>query len=194
MHLTTHLLVSWTVANIKQLEKRDRGLVTLGGIIPDIDAAGLFIGLIIGEKEAAFRWHTHYHHVLTHNLFLAILISISALFMARQRLITSLLTFFSFHLHILGDLVGSRGPDGYQWPISYLFPLTDSWQLIWHGQWELNAWPNILITIILLSWTIYLAWKRGYSPVEFLSPSADKTFAKELQKRFGQPKLKRRNE
>ncbi len=28
-----------------------------------------------------------------------------------------LLVLFSFHLHLLGDLVGARGPDGDQWPI-----------------------------------------------------------------------------
>ncbi len=191
MHLATHLMLGWTVANIKHLEKRDRGLVTLAGIIPDVDAAGFFIILIFGDREWAFRWHAQYHHVLTHNLFFAFLISISTLFLARQRVLTAILSYVSFHLHLLGDLVGSLGPDGYHWPIHYLFPFSDSYQLTWSGQWQLHAWPNILITIILLFWTIYLAWERGYSPVELISSSAERSFVEALRTRFGRPKFKR---
>jgi hypothetical protein len=51
----------------------------------------------------------------------------------------------------IGDLVGSRGPAGYQWPIPYLLPFSNSWHWTWKGQWALNAWPNILITIIAVS-------------------------------------------
>ncbi|MGB9699695.1 MAG: metal-dependent hydrolase [Thermodesulfobacteriota bacterium] len=191
MHLATHLMLGWTVANIKYLERRDRGLVTLGGIIPDVDFVGLFIGLIFKDKDWALHWHTQYHHVLAHNFFFALLISMGTFLIARQHILTAILSFFSFHLHILGDLVGSRGPDGYQWPINYLFPFSDSYQLTWSGQWPLNAWPNIFITIILLFWTIYLAWKRGYSPIEFISASADRNFVEALRKRFGQPEYKR---
>lgn len=187
MHLATHLMLGWVVANIRPLEKRDRGLVTWGGIIPDADASGFFIILLIGDKDWAFRWHTQYHHVLTHNLLSALLIFIIVFLAARQRILTAVLAFFSFHLHLLGDLVGSRGPDGYQWPINYLFPFSDAYQLTWNGQWQLNAWPNIFITIILLLGTIYLAWERGYSPVEFISSAADRNFIATLRKRFGQP-------
>lgn len=192
MHLATHLMLGWTIANIKHLEKRDRGLVTLAGIIPDIDAAGFFIILIFGDKEWAWRWHFQYHHVLTHNLFFAFLISLGTFFIARQRLLAAIFSYSSFHLHLLGDLIGSRGPDGYQWPIYYLYPFADSYKLTWGGQWQLNAWPNILITIILIFWTIYLAWERGYSPIEFISSSTDKTFVETLRQRFGQPRLKER--
>ncbi len=192
MHLATHLMLGWTVANIKQIEKRDRGLITLAGVIPDVDSLGLLAGLMSGNKDWAFQWHMDYHHVLTHNLFFAILISIASLLLAKRRYLTSLLVFFSFHLHILGDLVGSRGPDGYQWPISYFYPFLDSYQLTWSGQWQLNAWPNILLTAVLLFWTIYLAWRRGYSPVEFVSTSADRKFVEALRKRFGQPEYEKR--
>lgn len=187
MHLATHLMLGWTVANIKPVDKRDRGLITLSGIIPEVEALGFFIILIMGDRDGAFRWYTQYHHVLAHNLFAALLIFMSTFLLARQRILTAILSFGSFHLHILGDLGGSRGPDGYQWPIYYLFPFADSYQLTWSGQWPLNAWPNILITIILLSWTIYLAWDKGYSPMEFISPAVDRNFVEMLRKRFGQP-------
>ena len=53
--------------------------------------------------------------------------------------LTALLVFISFHLHLLCDLIGARGPDGDQWPIPYLKPFSNSVQLAWHGQWALNA-------------------------------------------------------
>lgn len=189
MHLASHLMLSWTIANVRKLPKRDRGLVTLAGIIPDVDSLGLFAGMVMGEREGGLSWHFKFHHVLTHNIFFASLFAAVTLTLARQRLITSILSIFSFHLHLLGDLAGSKGPDGYQWPIQYFYPFFQADSLTWSGQWELNAWPNILITIILLGWTIYLTWKNGYSPIEFISPAADKNFVEKIRQRFGQPKF-----
>ena len=97
------------------------------------------------------------------------------------------LAFLAFHLHLLGDLVGSKGPDGYQWPIPYFFPFTGDWILTWEGQWELNAWPNILITVGVLGITLYLSWKRGHSPLEMISLKADAAFVAGLRERFGEP-------
>jgi inner membrane protein len=90
-----------------------------------------------------------------------------------------------FHLHLHGDLVGSRGPDDYQWPIPYLYPFSDRWKLIWAGQWELNAWPNILITALLLAATIYIARKKGCSPIEMVSKRADAAFVSNLRRKQG---------
>ena len=100
---------------------------------------------------------------------------------------TVLLALAAFHLHLLGDLVGSKGPEGYQWPIPYLLPFSDRWQITWNGQWELNAWPNILLTAIFLVVTIYLACKRGYSPLELISKRLDDAFVAALRKRFSVP-------
>ncbi|MBM4331483.1 MAG: metal-dependent hydrolase [Deltaproteobacteria bacterium] len=185
MHPATHLLLGWMAANIKPLEKRDRGLVTLAGVIPDVDGLGIVADLITHKGE--FVWYGHFHHVLGHNIGLAALIAITTIALARRRLITAALAMASFHLHLLGDLVGSRGPDGYRWPINYFFPFSNAWQATWQGQWQLNSWPNILLTVILLAGTFYLAWKRGYSPIELVSVPADKKFVAILRNRFGNP-------
>ena len=50
----------------------------------------------------------------------------------------------SFHLHLLGDIIGAKGPEGYQWPIPYFQPFSNSLQITWEGQWAINAWPNSL--------------------------------------------------
>ena len=97
---------------------------------------------------------------------------------------TALLIALSFHLHLLGDLIGARGPEGEQWPIHYLSPFSESGQLTWQGQWALNAWPNFVITAILLLLTFYWARVRGYSPLEIFSKKADAAFVATLRRRF----------
>jgi inner membrane protein len=90
----------------------------------------------------------------------------------------------SFHIHLLEDLLGSRGPEGYQWPIPYFMPFSRACELSWHYQWALNAWPNFAITILLLMLTFYLAWLRGFSPLEMVSLRADAAFVGALRERF----------
>jgi hypothetical protein len=94
--------------------------------------------------------------------------------------LTALLVFISFHLHLLCDLIGARGPDGDQWPIPYLKPFSNSIQLTWHGQWALNAWQNFVITGFLLAATFWIAWRHGNSPLELVSERANKRIAKVL--------------
>lgn len=185
MHLLTHLLLSWAVANVVPLPKRDRDLVTIAGVIPDVDGIGVVAELVTRNSDRPLAWYSEFHHLLAHNVGFAILVLVSAVALARQRRMTAGLVFISFHLHLLGDLLGSRGPDGYQWPIPYLLPFWSGWQATWAGQWQLNAWPNVTLSIILLALMLYLAWKRGYSPLELISIPADKGFAAILRRRFG---------
>jgi membrane-bound metal-dependent hydrolase YbcI (DUF457 family) len=178
MHPTTHLLLGWAVANSANLERRDRAVVTLAGVLPDADALGVLAG-----KD----WFSEYHHVITHNIGVALLAGLAVLVFSRRRFTAAALALLSFHLHLVGDLLGSRGPDGYQWPIPYLLPFSDAWQLAWDGQWALNAWPNVAITIALLGLTLYWAWKRGFSPMEIVSRTLDQAVVVALRRRFGTP-------
>lgn len=187
MHLVTHLLVGWTLANAVPLERRDRTVVTVAGIVPDIDALGVIVEHTPLHTVIPAYWFSEYHHVLAHNIGFALVFAGCALVICRRRLIAPLLALVSFHLHLLGDIAGSRGPDGYQWPIPYLLPFSDTWQLTWRGQWALDAWPNITLTLLLLGLTFRLAWKRGYSPLEMISPRADAKVIEALRARFGMP-------
>ncbi len=94
-------------------------------------------------------WFSEYHHTL-HTLAFALLVTCVGFMAAKQRWKTALLVFVSFHLHLLCDLLGARGPDGYQWPIPYLLPFSKSLQLTWKGQWALNGWQNLVITAVML--------------------------------------------
>jgi hypothetical protein len=95
-----------------------------------------------------------------------------------------LLVFISFHLHLLCDLIGARGPDGDQWPIPYLKPFSNALQLTWHGQWALNGWQNFLITGLFLVTTFWIAWKYAASPLELVSQPANQALARTLRQRF----------
>src|SRR5205807_8018193 len=135
-------------------------------------------------------WFSQYHHSL-HTLAFALICTLAAYIIAGPMAnfsfgpsikgrplpthpwLTAFLVFISFHLHLLCDLIGARGPDGDQWPIPYLLPFSSRWQLAWSGQWPLNAWPNFVITAIALALTLYLAWRQGFSPLEMISKKAD---------------------
>ena len=166
---------------------RDRALVTLSGVIPDIDGVGIIAELLTENTAMPLIWYSKYHHVLGHNLGLGLLLAAVVFSLGIRRWVSAVLALVAFHLHLLGDLVGSRGPDGYQWPIPYFFPFSTDWTLTWEGQWGLNAWPNILVTLLIAGIILYLAWKRGHSPLEMISLKADAAFVAKLRKRFGQP-------
>ena len=188
MHLVTHLLTSWTVANSPRLESRDRAIITLAGISPDIDGVGIVAELATRHTEQPLLWWTRYHHVIGHNLTFGLMVFLIAVACAKRRIFTASLALFVFHLHLFCDLIGSRGPEGYQWPIPYLYPYFKNIELIWSGQWALNAWPNIVFTILLMTITAFLAWKRGFSPIEIISKRVDGAVVQTFRKRFGIPK------
>lgn len=180
----THALAGWVVAELRALPARDRALITLAGVIPDLDGVGIVIDFVTGGQT---DYWTAWHHVLCHNLGFALVVSGSAAALATRRAWTTAMVLLSFHLHLLGDLVGARGPDGNQWPIPYLSPFSDAWSLTWAGQWPLNGWPNFVITGALLVTTFRLAVRRGYSPVGLASTRADAAVVAVFRKWAGRP-------
>ncbi len=190
MSPVTHLLLSWSIANTTRISRRERALVTIAGVVPDFDGAGLILDIFShGPGQQSSLWDK-YHHVLGHNIGFGLFLCLLTFVFSTRRRATSLLVFMSFHIHLLGDLLGSKGPDGYQWPIPYLLPFSDEWQWIWAGQWQLNAWPNFVVTFVTGFIMFYLAWKRGVSPIEIVSVKANDTFVSTLRNRFGQPSKK----
>jgi membrane-bound metal-dependent hydrolase YbcI (DUF457 family) len=185
MNPVTHFLTGWAVANcVPSLERRERALVTLACVVPDVDGLGAVADLLTRNSEHATEWFSRYHHQL-HSLPFAIFVAATCFVFAKRRWLTGILALASFHLHLLEDVLGSRGPDGYQWPIPYLAPFSRAGQIMWSGEWGLNAWPNFAITIGLLVLTFYLAWKKGFSPLEMISQKADRVFVAALRARFG---------
>ena len=180
----THFLSGWLLAHSASLDQRDRALVTLAAVVPDLDGFGLPIEILTRNSAHPLTWWSDYHHILGHNLGFALLVTAVAAALARRKSLTALLVFGAFHLHLFCDLIGARGPDGHQWPIPYLLPFSSKWQWVWSGQWALNAWPNFVLTFIFLAATLYLAWKNCYSPLEMFSARADAALTKTLRTRF----------
>lgn len=172
MSPVTHVLSGWVFANCFRLNRRERAAVTLASVVPDIDGLGIVPELLTRNSNHPLLWFSEYHHSL-HTLLFAALISLLALVLTRRWSVGAL-AFLSFHLHLFEDLIGSRAPDGDQWPIPYLKPFSTDLQLVWRGQWALNGWQNYVITIALLLATIWIARRKGVSPVEIFSTSADK--------------------
>ena len=85
MHLATHFFVSWVGANAVPLERRDRALATLTGIIPDVDAVGILVDIVRPVKDDPYHWYAAYHHVLAHNLTTAIAVSVVCVFVSVKR-------------------------------------------------------------------------------------------------------------
>ena len=173
MSPVTHFLAGWALANAIALNRRERIAVTVASVVPDIDGFGLIPELLTRNSTHPLRWFSEYHHAL-HTLWFALLVAALAACVATQKWKTAALAFLAFHLHLLCDLVSSRGPDGYTWPVPYLRPFSDRWQWSWQGQWALNSWENIAITLVLLALTLVIIQKCGRSPVEMFSVRADR--------------------
>jgi len=185
MNPVTHFLTGWALANcVPRLGRKERAMVALACVAPDVDGLGAIVDLATRGSAHPTEWFSRYHHQL-HSLAFALVVAAICFAFAKRRWITALLALVSFHLHLLEDLAGSRGPDGYQWPIPYLAPFSKAGEMVWSGQWGLNAWPNFAITIGLLALTFYLAWRRGFSPLEIISTRADRKLVETLRERFG---------
>lgn len=177
--------MSWALAGASGLERRERASVALAGVAPDLDGLGIIPELLTRGSAHPLPWFSEYHHVLGHNLGFAIAVTLAGFLFGRgQRWKTAILVFISFHLHLLGDVVGARGPDGYPWPIPYLLPFSHRLEIVWHGQWALNAWQNFVITGVGLVILFLIARNQGFSPLEIVSKRADAAFVSAVRNRF----------
>lgn len=184
----THLLASWSMAEGSRLEQRDRAAIAWVGLAPDLDGLGMLPDLVarlLGMGDPAL--YGRLHHALLHGLLGALLLPACALAVAHRRVRTFLWGVAVVHLHLLCDLVGSRGPDREDiWPTAYLAPLSDAWTFSWSGQWPLNTWPNVLFTLALLAFVFVRAATAGHSPLQLFSEKAHTAFVATVQARWRQ--------
>src|SRR5215471_15991184 len=112
MNPITHGLAGWCLAETSpQLTRRERGIIVLAGAAPDLDGLGFLPELLTRDGSHPLLWWSTYHHVLAHNLAFAFFVGVLAALVAKtHRLLTAALAFVAVHLHLLGDLAGSRGP------------------------------------------------------------------------------------
>ena len=183
----THLFASWLVAAKSTRSPGDCRLVALAGLLPDADGLGL---LADWWNELCFHrstsYYALYHHSLLHGLFGAVAISAGMGFCAAQKWRVAVLSFLVVHLHLICDLVGSRGPSrGDVWPIYYLSPFQNFPVWKWRGQWPLDGWQNHLINVLLFGICLALAVLVGHSFVGVFNRRFDRIFVEVLRKWYG---------
>ena len=169
MNPIVHAELSW-LAGARLTERRDRLLITLAGVAPDLDGLTLLAG-----EEAYGRWH----HLLTHGIVAATICAVALAAFAKQRLVVCALSFAAFHLHLLCDLAGS-GPG---WPIWYLYPFSLH-ETMWSGQWNLASWQNSLIGLAATLAVLWCALPLGRTAVELFSVKTDGKVVAALRARF----------
>jgi hypothetical protein len=180
----THLLASWIVAAKTTDNLRDRRLVTLAGVVPDLDGLSIVPDIARGAlHNGHYYYYQLYHHFVTHGLPAAVVCSVLLALPARRRWRVLGLAFLTFHLHLLCDFVGSRGPDaGDIWPIPYFAPLSQHPMWFWKHQWPLDGWQNKIIFLALFVWALWLAVRMGDSFVGVFNRRCDRIFVGVLQK------------
>jgi inner membrane protein len=187
MNPITHMLVGWTALEQAQRADRDRALVVLAGLAPDLDGLGVvveFFARLLGFGETNF--YLDHHRVWGHGLPAALVFSAVVAIFAASRVRAALCAFVAVHLHYLCDLLGSRGPGVEDiWGIAYFSPLADAPYVEWSGQWELIGWQNTLITLALLAWIVWRGIRAGYTPLRLASGKADAQVVAALRQRFG---------
>lgn len=188
MSPVTHLLLSWSTASLITADRKDRSLITLAGVLPDLDGAGILWDLATRQPGEQLVLWARFHHILGHNLAFGLGLSMLAFFVASRRIVTATMVCLVFHLHLLCDLLGSKGPDEF-WSIPYLLPFSQAWDFVWAQQWPLVSWQNISITILALTFVFYQTLRKGISPLELLSQRASNSVVETLRQRFGTPEV-----
>lgn len=169
MNPLVHGELSWLLAQ-RLAARKDRALVVLAGILPDLDGLTLLAG-----EQAYATWH----HVLTHGAVAALALSGLLAAFAVQRSAVLGLALVAFHLHLGADLVGS-GPG---WPVLYFWPFSrHEWS--WAGQWELASWQNTVIGLVATLACLACAGPFGRTPVELFSRAADAQVVAAVRRRL----------
>ena len=180
----THFLVGWATLERALPSRRDKAIVAIAGVLPDLDGLGIVIDFatrVLGLPETDY--YQAFHRLYGHGLAAALAITLVAGAISHRRVITALLACVAVHLHFVCDLLGSRGngPDDI-WGIWYFAPFSTSHLVAWSGQWPLVGWQNMLITAVLIAITLERAARHGYSPLAIVSPRADRELVAVLRK------------
>ncbi len=173
-----HFIISWVTANTVVLDRKSRICITLSGLLPDVDGFGYIFDKLGAQLGYQSSYYEAYHHILGHNIFAALSVSILFAFACGKRWAVFFLSMLTFNLHILCDIAGARGPDGDQWPISYFYPLLPDIQLTWSGQWGLSSWINSAVGISFFIIALFMARYRHITFFELFSARAEQEVCK----------------
>jgi inner membrane protein len=60
------------------------------------------------------------------------------------------------HFPLFSDFIGSKSPEGCQWPLPFFYPFAPNIEILWHGQWLLNGWQNLSSLVVLFALTVFM--------------------------------------
>ncbi|MHC4821101.1 MAG: metal-dependent hydrolase [Planctomycetota bacterium] len=180
MHLQQHLFLSYLLPGTSLRERRDRVIVTLAGLGPDVDAP-----ILLAMGEDAF---VKYHHDWTHHLAGAFAAFGLALLFGKKRWACAGWAAAAWCLHLLLDMIGAgdRSPGH---PFEYRLPLF--WPFggrefePFAFAWPLNSWQNAAIMVAAIVAMGWMGVRHRRTVLEVLSPRADRAVVTVLLRRFG---------
>lgn len=181
MHLTQHLFISYLMPGQGRFERRDRILVTLAGIAPDVDAP-----ILLAFGKDAF---IQYHHDFTHHLLGAALAAAAAWFLGRKRAAVAALAAAAWCGHLLLDMIGAgerelEAPFAYAYPLPLLWPFSDRPFDPFSFSWTLASWQNAVVMAAAILLMARLAVVEGRTVLEVFSLRLDAAVVKTLRARF----------
>lgn len=169
MHVQTHIMSGWCIADLLELTARERLFAMIAASTADVDGLGMLVSI---------DYYVRYHHVLAHNLPFGVLLALILTIFSQHRWKALWLYLGLFHLHLIMDYFGS-GP---AWGFLYLWPFSDAMTQNVHA-WELASWQNVVVTAGLIAWTIVIAIKSGRTPFELIAASIDRKIVGALRAR-----------
>lgn len=153
--------MGWSIAHLGRADRPTRSWCLIASIIPDADGLTLLGGV---------EFYRTYHHVLAHNLLVGTLVTLAATRWTGIAIRPVLLTAVSFLAHLVGDYFGS-GPG---WGIQPFLPF-DAALFLCPFAWELNAWPNVLLTVILGADALRIVSRHDRTPLESIHHGLERT-------------------
>lgn len=87
MHIVTHYLTGWVASLPVDLDTRDRGLIGVASISPDLDGVVVIGDLVQGRSLDSCELYATYHHVLCHNLLFAVVACVVVGALAHRKLV-----------------------------------------------------------------------------------------------------------
>ena len=162
MHIQTHVMTGWCIANVLPgLDRRQRLFCMIAAAIPDLDGLSRLAG------EAAYF---HWHHRAGHNLVFAVVSSVALAMFSQRKLWSFLIYLAQFHLHLVMDVFGS-GPG---WGILYFWPFStsefDNTQL----SWAFYSWQNITFAAVAFAGSLAIVFWKRRTPLEAVMPKLDR--------------------
>lgn len=157
-----HGLLTWLFAVALVKDASDRRLVVVAGVAMDID--GIFV---LFDNDL----YHQFHHTFGHSVLFGLLLAITAGALANSNRFKILsVAFGAFLVHIFADLIGSN------WASQVFYPFSD------YGLSSTSFLSNTLIygvinpavLILALIATVVVAYRKEFSPIEFISEKLDK--------------------